>query len=93
MSKLDTVKAIITAWSNKDIEAVIDFVSDDITFFYAIGRAPARGKVEMQALLEQLKGHQSDLNSFKRSKARLIFVTAWLWIFVEPYRPNRFLLI
>jgi len=62
MSKLDIVKAIIAAWSNKDVEAVLELITEDIVFFYAIGRAPARGKVEMRALLEQLKGHQSDLN-------------------------------
>lgn len=62
MSKLEIVKTVIASWKQKDVDAVLDLVSDDIAFFYAIGREPVRGKEEMRALLGRLKDHQQDLD-------------------------------
>ena len=62
MAQLDTVKTLIEDWKRKDIVAVLEHVNEDIVFFYAIGEAPIRGKTALRALLERLKGHQSNLS-------------------------------
>ena len=50
---IDSLRAVIRAWRRLDIDTVLSYVHDDITFNNSGGQKPAlRGKVEMRAALE-----------------------------------------
>tara|TARA_R110000796_G_scaffold8843_63_gene30000 strand:- start:9720 stop:10238 length:519 start_codon:yes stop_codon:yes gene_type:complete len=56
-SRFEQFKTVIEAWKNKDIDAVIDAMSDDIVWHYAAAIAPpVRGKKEARAFLERFGG-------------------------------------
>lgn len=53
-SRFDQFKSVIEAWKRKDVDAVIDAMSDDIVWHYAAAIAPAaRGKKEARAFLDK----------------------------------------
>ncbi|MCV6623317.1 MAG: nuclear transport factor 2 family protein [Cellvibrionaceae bacterium] len=58
MSYLDTVQALIEDWKRKDLDAVANYVTDDLVYFYAAGQAPINGKEAFRAFLETIKEHQ-----------------------------------
>ena len=56
-SRFEQFKTVIEFWKNKDIDAVIDAMSDDIVWHYAAAIAPpVRGKDEARAFLERFGG-------------------------------------
>jgi len=53
-SRFEQFKTVIESWKNKDIDAVIDAMSDDIVWHYAAAIAPpVKGKEEARAFLER----------------------------------------
>jgi limonene-1,2-epoxide hydrolase len=55
------VDAIMAAWKLHDVEQVLEHLSDEIEFTFAIGKRPMVGKDRVRGLLEFLKTHQSDV--------------------------------
>lgn len=59
-ANIDTYKTAIAAWRRKDVDAVMELLTDDIEFHSLIGRDPHRGREEVRAFLEGLSGSMSD---------------------------------
>lgn len=57
---LETVNAIMEAWSRSDVEGVLAHVTDDIEWHYQVGSRPVVGRDTMAKLLNKLAGHQLD---------------------------------
>lgn len=55
------IDAVIDAWKRSDIDAVLEHVTDDVEFIYALGRRPILGKAAMRRVLEGLGGQQSEI--------------------------------
>jgi limonene-1,2-epoxide hydrolase len=53
-SRFEQFKAVIESWKKKDIDAVINALSDDVVWHYAAAIAPpAKGKAEARAFIER----------------------------------------
>lgn len=59
MTHLETIETLIEDWKRKDVDAVLAHLSNDITYYYAIGEAPVIGKDAMRAFLNRIKTHQN----------------------------------
>lgn len=59
--QIDVLHSIIESWKHFDVEAVLEHLSDDIEFIFAIGQKPANGKEEVRRMLTGLAGHQRDV--------------------------------
>ena len=53
--------AVIAAWKRGDLDAVLEHVTEDIEFLFALGRPPIVGKDAMRRVLEGLGGHQQEI--------------------------------
>ena len=52
--RFEQFKAVIESWKKKDIDAVINALSDDVVWHYAAAIAPpAKGKAEARAFIER----------------------------------------
>jgi len=52
---IDTLRAVIAAWRNQDVEGVVRHLHDDITWNNSGGlRPPLQGKAEMRKALERM---------------------------------------
>ena len=68
MTHLDTINDLIADWTQRDVDAVVDRVADNITFYYAAGQAPIVGKASFRKFLSGMKDQQKDLDwRIKRS--------------------------
>ena len=62
-SKLETMKALIAAWSRGDIDGAMAFMTDDIVWHYAAAVArPLNGKVKARKFLEGFKAQIESVN-------------------------------
>lgn len=63
---IDTLRSLISAWANQDVEGVLAQIHDDITWNNSGGlRPPLQGKAELRVALERMAGN------IKESKWRL----------------------
>lgn len=54
MTRMEQFQSVIDAWKRKDVDFVIDAMTDDIVWHYAAAIAPpARGKAEARAFIDQ----------------------------------------
>lgn len=54
MTRMQQFQAVIDAWKRKDVDFVIDRMTDDVVWHYAAAIAPpAKGKAEARAFVDQ----------------------------------------
>ena len=62
-ARIDIFLALIERWKAKDIEAVLDYMDDDIVWHFAAGaEPPIRGKVQARKFLTRFGGQITDVN-------------------------------
>jgi limonene-1,2-epoxide hydrolase len=56
-----TLEALIDAWRQKDLAAVLDFVSDDLVYHFHVGTRPIVGKDAFEKFLKRLGEQQQEV--------------------------------
>ena len=56
-----TLEALIEAWRQKNIPAVLDFVTDDLVYHFHVGTRPIVGKFAFEKFLKRLGDHQQEV--------------------------------
>lgn len=41
---IETIEGLIASWARRDVEAVLDLLTDDVIYHYHVGSRPLRGK-------------------------------------------------
>ena len=58
---LETLEALIDAWRRKDLNGVLDRVSDDLEYHFHVGTRPIVGKASFEKFLRRLGEHQQEV--------------------------------
>ncbi|MFT4874588.1 nuclear transport factor 2 family protein [Congregibacter sp.] len=56
-TKIDSVRQLIACWERRDIDAVLNCLSDDIEYYWHISSRPVRGKKTMRKFLNNYSGN------------------------------------
>jgi len=70
LEPFEVIDAIIAAWKQGDVEAVLAHLTEDVEMIYAIGQKPLQGKAEVREMLSKLGGNQSDVRWRVLNRAR-----------------------
>lgn len=55
--KIDAVRHLIACWERRDIDAVLDCLTEDVEYYWHIGSRPVRGKATMRKFLDNYSGN------------------------------------
>lgn len=58
---IETIEGLIACWARRDLEAVLDLLSEDVVYHYHVGSRPLRGKARVRRFLEKFGGGQKDI--------------------------------
>lgn len=58
---IEIVEQLIEAWKQRDIDAVLDLLSDDVVYHYHVGSRPLVGKSRVRRFLEKFGADQSEI--------------------------------
>jgi len=60
-SHIDVVQQLIEAWKRRDVDGVLDLLTDDVVYHYHVGSRPLVGKSWVRGFLEKFGDGQSDV--------------------------------
>lgn len=55
--KIDALKHLIACWKDRDTDAVLNCLTDDIEYYWHVGTRPVRGKETMRKFLTNMAGN------------------------------------
>ncbi len=55
--KIEAIRHLIACWEQRDIDAVLECLTDDIEYFWHIGSRPVKGKATMRKFLNNYSGN------------------------------------
>lgn len=55
--KIEAIRHLIACWERRDIDAVLECLTDDIEYYWHIGSRPVRGKETMRKFLNNYSGN------------------------------------
>jgi limonene-1,2-epoxide hydrolase len=64
-SKRDVVEAVIAAWKRKDVDGVLDQLTDDVEYHFLVGQRPLVGKDWVRRFLERFREHIGEENHWR----------------------------
>lgn len=61
MKKLEAIRHLISCWERRDIDALLDCLTEDVEYFWHVGSPPVRGKDTMRKFLQNYSGAYEQL--------------------------------